>query len=43
MSEIDLMILPQTVLLDLRYGARMLRATWDSRLRLFSRWRLALG
>ena len=24
MSEIDLMILPQTVLLDLRYGARML-------------------
>ena len=25
MSEIDLMILPQTVLLDLRYGARILR------------------
>src|ERR1700722_4094122 len=24
MSEIDLMILPQTILLDLRYGARML-------------------
>jgi hypothetical protein len=24
MSEVDLMILPQTVLLDLRYGARML-------------------
>ena len=41
MSEIDLMILPQTILQDLRYGARMLwRNAWFTAVAVFA---MAIG
>jgi hypothetical protein len=43
MSEIDLMLLPQTVLQDLRYGTRMLLRNAGFTRPLCLRWRLALA